>query len=199
MGHPKISGVPTFVDLCHPILSHVPFTRDGWLFELKHDGFRAPARTGRTGVQLLSRSGRSMMADPFPEIVAGLAHLPDGLVLDGELVVPSADGRSDFEELRRRNLLQRPRVMAEAAAMSPAVLIIFDLLEVVGEDLRALPLLDRSRGAGRARSAGTAAALIQHVETHGEALFHAIAAQDVEGIVASAYTRPIAPADSLLG
>lgn len=93
-------------DLCHPILSHVPFMRDGWLFELKHDGFRALTRTGRSGVQLLSRSGRSM-AEPFPEIVAVLERLPDGLVLDGELVMPGPDGRSDFEQLRRRNLLHR--------------------------------------------------------------------------------------------
>jgi len=47
------------------------------------------------------------MAEPFPEIVSALEQLPDGLVLDGELVVPAADGRSDFEEVRRRNLIQR--------------------------------------------------------------------------------------------
>src|SRR4051812_35138603 len=84
-------------DLCHPTAHHTPFTRAGWLFELKHDGFRALARTGRSRVQLLSRSGRSM-ADPFPEILAALEQLPDGMVLDGELVVPTADGRSDFDE-----------------------------------------------------------------------------------------------------
>ena len=82
----------------HPILCHVPFTREGWLYELKHDGFRALARTG-SDAKLLSRSGRSM-AEPFPEIVAVLKRLPGGLMLDGELVVPGADGRSDFEEVR---------------------------------------------------------------------------------------------------
>ena len=81
-------------DLCHPILSHTPFTRDGWLFELKHDGFRALARTG-SGVQLVSRSGRSL-ADPFPEIVAMLERLPDGLVLDGELVVSGPAAATDL-------------------------------------------------------------------------------------------------------
>ena len=138
----------TSADLCHPILSHVPFTRDGWLFELKHDGFRALARTGRSGVQLLSRSGRSM-AEPFPEIVSALEQLPDGLVLDGELVVPAADGRSDFEEVRRRNLIQRPRMIQEGAAKSPAVLIVFDLLEAVGEDLRTRRLLERRQALHR--------------------------------------------------
>jgi len=57
-------------------------------------------------------------------------------VLDGELVVPDACARSDFEEVRRRNLLQRPRMIAEAAARRPAVLIVFDLLEIDGDDLR---------------------------------------------------------------
>jgi hypothetical protein len=42
------------------------------------------------------------------------------LVVDGELVVPSADGRSDFEKVRRRNLIQRPRMFQQAAAASPA-------------------------------------------------------------------------------
>lgn len=47
---PSRIGAPTplgAADLCHPIASHVPFTHAGWLFELKHDGFRALARTGR--------------------------------------------------------------------------------------------------------------------------------------------------------
>ena len=50
------------------------------------------------------------MAAAFPEIVAALARLPN-VMLDAELVMPSADGRSDFEELRRRDLLQRPRMI----------------------------------------------------------------------------------------
>ena len=44
-----------------------------------------------------------------------------------------------------RNLIQRPRMIQEAAVQSPAVLMVFDLLEAGGEDLRALPLLDRRR------------------------------------------------------
>lgn len=101
-----------------------------------------------------------------------LEQLPDGLVLDGELVVPGADGRSGFEELRRRNLPQRPRMIHEAAATSPAVLVVFDILEAVGEDLRALPLLDRRRALREHIEPGSLLQLIEHVETHGEALFH---------------------------
>jgi len=77
------------------------------------------------------------------------SNLPDGLVLDSELVVPAADGRSDFEEVRRRNLIQRPRMIQEGAAKSPAVLIVFDLLEAVGEDLRTRRLLERRQALHR--------------------------------------------------
>ena len=93
-------------------------------------------------------------------------------MLDGEPVVPGADGRSDFEELRRRNLLQRPRMIHEAAATSPAVLVVFDILEAVGEDLRALPLLDRRQALREHIEPGSLLQLIEHVETHGETLFH---------------------------
>ena len=84
----------------------LPFSGQGWIFELKHDGFRALARTGAASA-LLSRSGREM-ADPFPEVMRALSSLRRNLVIDGELVVPDQNGRSDFEEVRRRNLLQRP-------------------------------------------------------------------------------------------
>ena len=80
-------------DLCHPTRSPEPFSREGWIFELKHDGLRALARGG-TRVQILSRWGRPM-TEQFPEIAAALARLPDAL-LDAELLVPTQDGRSDF-------------------------------------------------------------------------------------------------------
>jgi bifunctional non-homologous end joining protein LigD len=82
-------------DLCHPTRSREPFSRECWVFELKHDGFRALARSG-TRAQLLSRTGRSM-AEAFPEIVRARTGLPDA-VLDGELLVPTGDRRSDFDE-----------------------------------------------------------------------------------------------------
>jgi bifunctional non-homologous end joining protein LigD len=175
-------------DLCHPIAHRLPFSGDGWLFELKHDGFRALARTGAVQA-LLSRTGRSM-ADAFPEIPRALAALRDNLVLDGELVVPDAYGRSDFEEVRRRNLLQRPRMIADAAAHRPAVLVVFDLLEVDGDDLRTLPLFERRRALHAHVAPMPGIQIIEHVETHGEALFRVIVDGDHEGIVAKRMDAP---------
>ena len=168
-------------DLCHCIAHRIPFTREGWIFELKHDGFRALARTG-PGAALLSRTGSSM-TEEFPEVAAALARLPDA-VLDGELVVPTKQKRSDFEELRRRNLLQRPRMIGDAAARRPAVLVVFDLLAIQGDDLRTLPLFERRRALHAHVDQVPGIQIIEHVETHGEALFHAIVEGDHEGIVA---------------
>ena len=72
-------------DLCHAVLLKKPFMADGWLWEMKHDGFRAFVRRSRAEVQLFSRNGRSM-ANAFPEITSAIATLPTG-VYDGELVL----------------------------------------------------------------------------------------------------------------
>src|SRR5437588_712048 len=112
-------------DLCHPTLRRAPFTAEGWLFELKHDGFRAFARKSGSAIELMSRSGRSL-ADAFPEIIEALRSLNVDAVLDAELVVPDVDGRSDFDELCRRSLLQRAQLISHAAITRPAALIVFD-------------------------------------------------------------------------
>jgi bifunctional non-homologous end joining protein LigD len=177
----------SYADLCHPIPNRAPFSGDGWLFELKHDGFRTLARSG-TRVQLLSRWGRSMTAQ-FPETAAALARLPDA-VLDGELVVPTAEGRSDFEELRRRNLLQRPRMIAEAAARRPAVLVLFDVLRIARDDLRERPLFERRQALHAHIPPLPGVQIIEHVEKHGEPLFRAIVDGDHEGIVAKRIDAP---------
>ena len=177
-------------DLCHPTISRVPFTREGWIFELKHDGFRALASKDRTRVQLLSRSGRSM-AFGFPGGRGrALSKLPGDIVLDAELIAPAKDGRSDFEELRRRALLQRPRLIERAAAERPAVLMVFDLLELDGEDLRPLPLSDRRDAVFWFGSPVPGIQAIQYIETHGEALFAEIARHDQAGIVAKRLDAP---------
>jgi ATP-dependent DNA ligase len=84
-------------------------------------------------------------------------------------------------------------MIQEVAAASPAVLIVFDLLEVTGVDLRARPLLERREALHEHVPPGPRLQLIEHVETHGEALFHAIAAQDFEGIVAKRVDAPYRP------
>ncbi|MEU9804122.1 hypothetical protein [Streptomyces sp. NPDC051000] len=76
-------------------------------------------------------------------MVAAAAQLPDGLVLDGELLVwdTTAD-RLSFEALQRRDAA-RGRTAFALAATSPAFFIAFDALRIDGIELLALPYAER--------------------------------------------------------
>jgi len=100
---------------------------DDYTFEPKLDGWRCLAFHRVGGHVVLQSRQQRPLTTYFPDIAAAIAaQIPSGTVLDGELVVPDSHGKSDFEELGRRNLLQRPRMIADAAARRPAVLVVFD-------------------------------------------------------------------------
>src|SRR5262249_47277593 len=117
-------------------------TGAGWIYEPKWDGFRCIVTVGADGgVELLSRDDRPMVRF-FPEVVEMLRALDPGpLVADGELVLVR-DGTFVFEELQLRLHPAESRVRKLAAEI-PATLILFDLLEESGEDLRTAPLAER--------------------------------------------------------
>jgi bifunctional non-homologous end joining protein LigD len=176
-------------DLCAPILRSKPFTAEGWLFEPQHDGFRAFLRRVGPEVELLSRNGFPL-ARAFPEIVtAALAGLPDA-VLDAELVVPDSDGRSDFGELQRRWAMRRLTTIADAAVRRPATLMIFDVLQAGGVDMRPLSLAERKAWLLRHVTSRPRLRLTDTAETRGDALFAAIAERDLEGIVGKRLESP---------
>ncbi|WP_017537937.1 ATP-dependent DNA ligase [Nocardiopsis halophila] len=101
------------------------------VYEPKWDGFRALASTGP--VRLHSRRGRRLDTR-WPEVAAAVdAQMPDGLLLDGE-IVRWADGRLDFAALQRRNRAS-PRSARRLAAEEPCHLVVFDLLHEGGTDL----------------------------------------------------------------
>ncbi|MEV7027219.1 DNA ligase, partial [Kitasatospora sp. NPDC093558] len=109
----------------------------GVQYELKLDGFRCLAfARGDRPAYLQSRSGRDLAPD-FPPIAAAVARLPEGLVLDAELVAWRA-GRFAFEELLRTR-------QARAGDDVALGLIAFDVLALPGRDVRRLPLADRRR------------------------------------------------------
>jgi len=113
-----------------------------WLVEWKYDGVRAQAvkRGGR--VWLWSR-GEELVSETFPDAQRALAALPDGTVLDGELLVwlEGAPQPAPFAMLQKR--LNRkvigPRLLADA----PVRFVAYDLLEDSGVDLRTLPQAER--------------------------------------------------------
>ncbi len=119
------------------------FTRDGWLFELKLDGYRLLASKAHGDALLLSRNGNDYTA-VFPEIARAIKALPyDEIIVDGEVVVLDAQGRPEFARLQRRGALSSPIDVKRAAVELPATYYAFDLLAVDDFDLRPLPLTVR--------------------------------------------------------
>lgn len=113
----------------------------------KYDGRRAILFTpaGPGGRPLLQSRRGSLIQDQFPNLRPAAAQLPDGLVLDGELVVwDAAAGHLSFEALQRR-AAARGRTAAALAVKSPAFFIVFDALQIDGSVLLALPYAERRR------------------------------------------------------
>jgi bifunctional non-homologous end joining protein LigD len=148
-----------------------PFDHPDWLFELKHDGFRALAIVEGHHCQLVSRRGHVFRQ--WPQLAEELAHTvkANRAVLDGELVCLRPDGVSDFYSLLYRR--EWP------------VFVAFDLLQLDGADLRGESLLERKRRlralVPRERSR---LRYLDHVRNRGRDLFAAACAWDTEGIVA---------------
>jgi len=113
----------------------------GWQYEPKWDGFRCLAFVADGDVALVSKSGKPL-GRYFPEVVAGLAGLPD-CVLDGELIIPVGPTLS-FEALQMRLHPAESRVR-KLSVETPARLMLFDLLSIEGEALATKPLAERRK------------------------------------------------------
>ena len=112
-----------------------------WAYEPKLDGFRACS--GSETAQLLSRSGRDLGLW-FPELTAAAESLPYSTLVDGESVTADESGHADFGALQQRLTLAR-NFIAQAVATRPAILLVFDVIELAADELAALPLSERRR------------------------------------------------------
>ncbi len=115
----------------------------GWLAEWKWDGIRGQLVL-RGGSHHLWSRGEDLMTDRFPELATLTDFLPQGIVIDGE-VLAFRDGRPlPFADLQKR--IGRKTVPKKLLSDAPVILMAYDLLEAEGRDLRAEPLSAR-RGA----------------------------------------------------
>jgi DNA ligase 1 len=111
-----------------------------WQAEWKWDGIRAQV-IKRSGQVFIWSRGEDLMTERFPEVATAAASLPDGTVLDGE-ILPWLDGRVlPFTELQKR--IGRKNLSAKILAEVPIILQVYDLLELDGRDLRALDFRTR--------------------------------------------------------
>jgi bifunctional non-homologous end joining protein LigD len=147
-----------------------PFDDPEWIFELKHDGFRALAYLCEGKVELVSR--RANVYRQFGQLCSDLATAIPAreAVLDGEIVCLDKDGRALFTELLRRR--------------GSPVFIAFDLLQLDGQGLRGRPLVDRKVRLRRLIPRESPCVLyLDHVVGRGRELFQLACERDLEGIV----------------
>ncbi len=107
-----------------------------WAAEWKWDGIRSQL-VRRGGQTFLWSRGEELVTDRYPEVVEAAAGLPDGTVIDGELLPWGPDGVRPFADLQRR--IGRKTVGRKLLAEVPVVLLAYDLLEWDGADVREQP------------------------------------------------------------
>ena len=152
-------------------LQHTPFSDPDWLFEVKHDGFRALAYIEGGACRLVSRKGNEYRRKRLVELAGSLSALPHDVILDGELVCLDDEGRTLFYDM----MFHR----------APAYFYAFDILWLDGEDQRDQPCVERKAALKDVVGVGPASLLyVDHIEAEGERLFEQVRALDMEGIVA---------------
>lgn len=144
---------------------------DGWLYEVKWDGYRAIGSVRGGEAALTSRNGNDLTGR-FPDVAKALvaaARSPD-CVVDGEVVALDAQGRPSFSAMQQ--------------GTGTLVYELFDLLELDGRSLLQLPLAERRDRLRELVVPGHPVVRLSEAFDDGEALLAAAAAQGLEGIVA---------------
>lgn len=160
------------------------FTRDGWIFELKLDGYRILASKVQDEVLLLTRNGNDYTA-VFPEVARAVRALPySECLIDGEVVVHDALGKPSFSRLQKRGRLSSAMEIKRAAVELPAMFYAFDLLAFEDFDLRTLPLTERKELLASALPKLGPVHALDHIEREGEKMLQHVASLGLEGIIA---------------
>ncbi|TWO70477.1 DNA ligase D [Caenimonas sedimenti] len=111
-----------------------PADPQNWLFEIKFDGYRMLARAEAGRVQLITRNGNDWTARlPALEQALRAMDLPDGWY-DGEIIMPGTHAPADFQALQGA---------FDSARTADIVYYLFDVPYCAGQDLRAVPLVER--------------------------------------------------------
>jgi bifunctional non-homologous end joining protein LigD len=164
--------VGTYAPMLATLTQEVP-RGSGWEFEVKWDGYRALARVSGGEAELTSRNANDLTAR-FPTVakeVVKAVKTPHA-VLDGEIVALDESGRSSFS------------LMQQGGAGTPIVYYVFDVLEVEGEPLVDVPLVERHKRLERLLDKRNRTVRISESFDDGEALYAAAKERKLEGIMA---------------
>jgi bifunctional non-homologous end joining protein LigD len=172
-----VSEIPDFIapQLC--ALVDTPPSGEGWVREIKFDGYRMQLRVEHGGVSLKTRKGLDW-TEKFPAIAKEAGALPDCLI-DGEIVALDSSGVPNFSDLQA--------AIADGKT-DRLVFFAFDLLFAQGLDLRRLPLVERKVQLKQlldARRKGAAKCIryVEHFDADGETVMESAKKLAMEGIV----------------
>lgn len=158
-----------------------------WMIEWKWDGIRAQLIRRADHTFLWSR-GEELLSGRFPEVEELGVLLPAGTVLDGELLPWVGGAPLPFAQLQRR--IGRKNLGRKILEEVPAALVVYDLLEERGEDIRTRPLSER-----RTRLA----ALVGSVPSAGRLILSpAVAAESWEAVARARQTARAAGAEGIM-
>jgi bifunctional non-homologous end joining protein LigD len=169
------SSMPDFIapQLCKTLTR--PPSVDGWIHEIKFDGYRIQMRVEHGNVTLKTRKGLDWTAK-WSAIAQSASVLPD-CIIDGEICALDENGAPDFAALQ---------AALSVGKTDELVFFAFDLLFVGSKDLRELPLTDRkAKLEGLLSDAGGDPLLrfVEHFETGGDAVLKSACRLSLEGIV----------------
>jgi len=168
-----------YIPPCIPTRAYKVPSGAGWVHEIKHDGYRLQVRREGDVVRLFTRRGYDW-SGRYPAIAVTATLLRAcSFTLDGEAVVCGPDGVAIFDALHRRG------------TVTEATLYAFDLLELDGEDLRHIPLVDRKRRLSRllgGRRLGIV--LSDHTDENGALIFQHACKMGLEGIMSKRLSAP---------
>jgi bifunctional non-homologous end joining protein LigD len=167
---PRTTG--TYAPMLATLAEDVP-RGAGWEFEVKWDGYRAIAAVSQGETTLTSRNGNDLTArfEHVAKEIAKAVKTPD-CVLDGEVCALDESGRSSFS------------AMQQGKAGTPLVFYVFDLLELEGEPLVDLPLVERRKRLEQLLDKRNRTVRLSETFDDGAALLQAATEQHLEGIMA---------------
>jgi bifunctional non-homologous end joining protein LigD len=180
----RAAALPDFVppQLCR--LVDAPPDADGWVHEIKFDGYRMQLRVADGKARLLTRKGLDW-TQKFPTLAGHAARLRD-TIIDGEVVALDAGGQPDFAALQ---------AALSDGDDSQLIFYAFDLLFDGGEDLRDVDLLARKarlkkRLAGLPAAARRSLRYVEHFEADGATVMESARQNRLEGIVSKRTDAP---------
>lgn len=170
-----------------PVKAEEPFDDPNYIFEPKIDGHRLLLHRKNGVARLYTRFGNACTRQ-YPELHG--VPTDDELVLDGEVCRIGPDGSADYGSVMERFRMTRATRIQAAAVSEPVHMVVFDLLQRNGKDLRGLPLTERKQILRDSLGVNNRFSHSLYLPEEGARLFSTVRERRMEGIVAKRKDSP---------